>query len=510
MQVTETSNEGLKRELKVTIPQGELTQRFTTRLDEVKETVQLKGFRKGKVPLAHLKKVYGRSLMAEILQQLIEETSRDAIKERSERAAHQPNVKFSEDKDEIERVLTGQSDLAYTLSYEALPEFAVTDLTRLKLERETADVTDAAVDKGLANLRERGLRYEAEADRAAEDGDQVTFAYLGRIGGQEFEGNKGEDAQLVIGQGGVIPGFAEGLKGTKAGEEKSLDAKFPDPYPAPDLAGKDAVFEVKVKEVAKPIRPDLDDAFAKTLGAESLAKLRELVAARIAAEYAEIARMKLKQQVLDALDQAHDFALPETLVGNEFEGIWKQVTQSLERAQKTFADEGRTEEGARAEYRKIAERRVRLGLVIGEIGEIGEKGKFEVSEEETRRALIEEANRYPGRQRQVYEFYQKNPGALVGLRAPIFEDKVIEHIVAQAKPTEKKVSAEELLKAVEGGDEDAHLDHEHGHDHAHHQHEHDHDLDHDHGHEHDHGHDHGHDHEHGHEHDEHGPDEAKK
>jgi len=446
--------------------------------------------------------------MAEILQQLIEETSRNAIKERSERAAHQPNIKFSEDKDEIERVLTGQSDLAYTLSYEALPEFAVTDLTQLKLEREVADVTDEAIDKGLANLRERGLHYEAEADRAAEDDDQVTFSYLGRIDGAEFEGNKGEDAQLVIGQGGFIPGFAEGLKGTKAGEEKSLNAKFPDPYPAPDLAGKDATFEVKVKEVAKPIRPDLDDEFAKTLGADSLAKLRELVAARISAEYAEIGRMKLKQQVLDALDKAHAFALPETLVGNEFEGIWQQVTQSLERAKKTFADEGKNEEDVKAEYRKIAERRVRLGLVIGEIGE---KGKFEVSEEETRRALIEEANRYPGRQRQVYEFYQKNPGALVGLRAPIFEDKVIEHIVAQAKPSEKKVTAEELLKAVEGGDEDEHLGHEHGHDHAHHHHEHDHD--HDHGHDHDHhGHDHGHGPEHGHEHGhhEHGLDEAKK
>jgi trigger factor len=270
------------------------------------------------------------------------------------------------------------------------------------------------------------------------------------------------------------------------------------------------VFEVKVREVAKAILPELDDDFAKTLGAESLAKLRELVAARIRAEYAEIGRMKLKQQVLDALDKAHDFVLPETLVGNEFDAIWQQVTQSLERAGKSFPQEGKSEEETKAEYRKIAERRVRLGLVIGEIGD---KTKVEISEEEMRRALIEEANRYPGRQRQVYEFYQKNPGALVNLRAPIFEDKVVEHIVTQAKPAEKKVTAEELLKPVEGGDELAHAGHEHGHDHAHdhhdHDHGHDHGHDHAHGHhDHDHGHEHGHDH--GHDHPEHGPAPEKK
>jgi trigger factor len=504
MQVEQTSSEGLKRELKVTIPQGELSQRFVTRLDEVKDTVQLKGFRKGKVPVGHLKKLYGRSLMAEVLQQLVEETSRDAIKGRSERAAHQPNIKLTEDKDEIERVLSGQSDLAYTLSNEALPEIKVTDLAALKLERETADVTEEAIDKGLANLIERGVRYEPEADRAAGDGDKVTFDYVGRIDGVEFEGGKGEGVEHVLGQGGFIPGFAEGLEGAKAGEERAVNAKFPDAYPQAALAGKDATFEVKIRDVAKAIRPELNDDFAKTLGVESLAKLRELVAARIRAEYAEIGRMKLKQQVLDALDKAHDFTLPETLVTNEFEAIWKQVTQSLEQAGRTFPQEGKSEEEARADYRRIAERRVRLGLVIAEIGD---KAKVEISEEEMRRALIEEANRYPGRQRQVYEFYQKNPGALVNLRAPIFEDKVVEHIVAQAKPVEKKVTAEELMKPVEGGDDYVHAGHEHGHEHAHHHHDHDHDHGHvhahDHGHDHgdhrhDHGHDHGHDHEHGH------------
>ena len=512
MQVTETSSDGLKRELKVTIPQGELTQRFTTRLDEVKDTIQLKGFRKGKVPVAHLKRLYGRSLMAEVLQQAVEETSSQAIKERNERAAHQPNINLSEDKDEIERVLTGQGDLAFTISYETLPEIAVTDLAALKLEREVAEVTPEAVDKAIADLVERSITYEAEAERAAGEGDRVTLDFVGRIDGNEFEGNKGEDAQLVIGQAHFIPGFAEGIVGAKAGEERAVNAKFPDPYPAADLAGKDAVFTVKIKEVAKPVRPAIDDEFAKSLGADSVAKLKELVAARIGSEYATVARMKLKQQILDGLDEAHAFALPESLVGNELDGIWRQLTQSMERAQKTFADEGKSEDEVKAEYRKIAERRVRLGLLIGEIGR---KAKVEVGEDELRRALIEEARRYPGEPRHVYEFYQKNPGALAGLRAPIFEDKVIDHILEQAKPSDKKVTAEELLKSVEGADGHDHAGHDHvHHDHHHDHHGHDHGAhdhahhDHDHAHGHDHGHDHGHahGHAHGHDHDHHGDD----
>jgi trigger factor len=503
MQVTETSSSGLKRELKITIPQGELSHRFSTRLDEIKDTVQLKGFRKGKVPVAHIKKLYGRSLMAEVLQQAVDETSRDAIKERNERAAHQPNINLTEDKDEIERVLSGQSDLAYTVSYEALPDIKIADLAALELEHQVAEVTAEAVDKAVGELLARSVRYEVEAERAAGDGDRVTIDYLGRIDATPFEGGKGEDVQLVIGQSNFIPGFVEGIEGAKAGEERSVNARFPDDYPQKDLAGKDAVFEVKVKEVAKPIRPEANDDFAKTLGAESLDKLKELVRAKIAGEYAAIGRMKLKQQILDALDKGHDFPLPETLVTNEFDNIWRQLTRSLEQAGRTLADEGKSEDELKAEYRKIAERRVRLGLVIGEIGE---KSGLQVSQEELRRALIEQARRYPGQEKFVYEFYEKNPAALVELRAPIYEDKVIDHILGQAKPTEKKVTAEELIKSAEGLEED---DHEHGHDHAHgHDHgHHDHDHGHDHGHHH---HDHGHDHHHGHDHSHHDHGAEKK
>jgi trigger factor len=496
MQVTETLADGLKRELKVVIGQGELGERFAARLGEVKDTVQLKGFRKGKVPTAHLKKLYGRSVMAEVLQTMIDETSRKAISERNERPAQQPAINLSEDKEEIERVLTGQSDLAFTMSYETLPKIAITDLTALKLEREVADVADEAVNKALDELIERAVRYEVETERSAGEGDRVSIDFVGSIDGQEFEGGKGEGVELVIGQSNFIPGFVEGIAGAKAGEERAVNAKFPEQYPEASLAGKDAVFAVTVKEVAKPIKPALDDDFAKTLGATDLANLRELVSARIAAEYAAHSRARLKRQLLDQLEMAHDFVLPESLVNGEFDIIWRQLTRNLEAAKRSFADEGSSEEEMRAQYRKIAERRVRLGLVIGEIGETN---KLHVTQDEMRAALMEQARRYPGQERHVYDYYQKNPNALVELRAPIFEDKVVDLIVTQAKPAEKKVTAADLLKPEEPDGLLAHVpDHDHAHDHEHGEHHHDHDHDHDHDHSHGHGHHHhDHDHDHG-------------
>jgi len=497
MQVTETLADGLKRELKVVIGQGELGERFTARLGEVKDTVQLKGFRKGKVPTAHLKKLYGRSVMAEVLQTMIDETSRKAISERNERPAIQPSINLTEDKEEIERVLTGQSDLAFTMSYETLPQFSITDLTALKLERQVADVADEAVDRAINELVERAIRYEAEPDRSAGEGDRVTIDFVGSVDGQEFEGGKGEGVELVIGQSNFIPGFVEGIAGAKAGEERSVNAKFPDPYPEASLAGKDAVFAVKVKEVAKPIRPALDDEFAKTLGASDLANLRGMVSARIAAEYASMSRARLKRQVLDELEKAHDFVLPESLVKGEFDIIWRQLTRNLETSKRTFTDEGSSEEEMRAQYRKIAERRVRLGLVIGEIGETN---KLHVTQDEMRAALMEQARRYPGQERHVYDYYQKNPNALVELRAPIFEEKVVDLIVSQAKPAEKKVTVAELLQPEEPDGLMPHLLHDHAHEHGEHDHDHDHGHSHDHDHGHSHGHEHSHDHEHPHEH----------
>jgi trigger factor len=443
MQVTETVSDGLKRQLRVTVGAGELSERFQARLDELKDQVQLKGFRRGKVPVAHLKKVFGRSVMAEIVQQTVDETSRQALTDRKERPAVQPKIDLPGDGADIERVIAGQTDLAFDMSFEVLPEVAVTDLAAIKLEKLVADVEDAAVDKAVADLAERNLSYAAEEGRAASDGDRVTMDFVGSIEGQEFEGGKGEDVALVVGKSQFIPGFEDGLKGAKAGEERTVEATFPAEYPVPDLAGKTASFAVKVKEVGKPVVPEVNDEFAKGLGAESLAKLRDMVRAQIKREYESASRAKLKRALLDELDKRHDFALPPALVEGEFEAIWNQVTADLKQREKSFEDEGKTEEAARAEYRKIAERRVRLGLVIGEIGD---KNKIQVTQEELRRALVEQARRFPGREKMVYEYYEKNPAALTELRAPVFEEKVVDYIIELAKPSERKVSVEELLK----------------------------------------------------------------
>jgi trigger factor len=446
MQVTETSSEGLKRKLKVVVGADELVERFSTHLGKIKDQVQLKGFRKGKVPVAHIKKVYGRSLMNDVLQEAIRETSSKAIADRKERPAMTPAIALAEDQAEIERVFDGQADLAFEMSFEVLPEVKLADFKALKLERLVAEVDAEAMDKALSDLALRNQVFAAEDGRKAGEGDRVTIDFSGSIEGQPFEGGKGENLSLVIGNANFIPGFEDGLKGAEKGDRRAVKGTFPPDYPAEALAGKEALFDVTVKEVEKPVTPEIDDEFAKTMGAESLEKLKGLVSAGLKQEYDAAARMKMKRELLDALEKAHDFELPPSLVDREFEAIWKQLNESLKARGKTFADEGKTEEEARAEYMRFAVRRVRLGLVVGEIGD---KNRIEVTQDELRRALIEQARRLPGREKLVYEYFQKTPGALQELRAPIFEDKVIDFIIEAAKPTERKVTREELMKRVD-------------------------------------------------------------
>ncbi|MFA5956232.1 trigger factor [Hyphomicrobium sp.] len=447
MQVTETAREGLKRTLQVVVGQAELSERFASRLDELKDRVQIKGFRRGKVPVAHLKKLYGKSLMQEVMEQTLNDTSAQAIKDRNERPAQQPKVELVDFNEELfDKIASGESDLAYNMSFEVLPPIPLADLKSLKLEKLVADVDDAALDKALANLAERNTAYDIEEGRAASEGDLVTLDFLGKIDGEAFEGGAAEGQSLTIGKKQFIPGFEEGVTGMKAGDEKVVSATFPAEYPVAALAGKTADFDVKVKGVSKPRTPAVDEDFAKGVGAESLEQLRGFISEQIKREYDQASRQKLKRELLDAIDAAHTFELPASLVDFEFNNIWTQLENNLKATNKTFADEGKTEDEARAEYRKIAERRVRLGLVIGEIGE---KNNLQVSQEELRRALVEQARRYPGQEKQVYEYYEKTPGAIAELRAPIFEDKVIDYVIDEAKPTEKKVTRDELLKAVE-------------------------------------------------------------
>ncbi len=445
MQVTETSSEGLKRQLKVVVDAAELGRRLSARLGQVKDNVQVKGFRKGKVPVEHIKKMFGRSLMTEVVQETIRDTSAEAISDRKERAAAVPDIELAE-QNRFEDIINGKADLAYVMSFEVLPNIAIGDLSGIKVEKLVTEVDEESLGKALADLARSNTTFLPEEGRKAETGDRVTIDYVGSIDGKEFEGGKGENLSLVLGNANFIPGFEDGLLGVVEGERRDVRGTFPDAYPVKELAGKEAVFGILVKRVEKPVTPEIDEDFAKGLGAESLDRLKDMVKAQIAGEYEGVARAKLKRELLDELEKLHDFELPPTLVEREFEGIWNQLTKALERQGKTLADEEKPEDELRADYRRIAARRVRLGLVIGEIGS---KNKIEVSQDEMRRALYEQARRYPGREKAVYEFYEKTPGAIADLRAPIFEDKVIDFILAACKPAERTVSREELMKAAE-------------------------------------------------------------
>ncbi|MDQ4061421.1 MAG: trigger factor, partial [Pseudomonadota bacterium] len=339
MQVTETLSEGLKRELKVVVPAAELESRLGTRLDELKTRVRINGFRPGKVPVSHLRRLYGRSVMAEIVQDVVNETTQQAVS--NAKPAFQPNIALPEDKAEIEAVMDGKADLAYTLSFEVLPEIELPDFSKVSVEKQVAEVTDAEVDEALGRIARANRSFTPRGeDEAAENGDRLTIDYVGRIDGEPFEGGSAEGAFLELGSGQFIPGFEEQLLGAKAGEQRTVTVRFPEDYGAKHLAGKEAAFDVTVREVARPGETALDDEFAKSLGMESLDKLREAIRGRIGEDYAAASRRKLKRRLLDALDETVKFDLPPTLVEQEFEAIWRQVTADLERSGRSFADEG--------------------------------------------------------------------------------------------------------------------------------------------------------------------------
>jgi trigger factor len=460
MQVSETHSEGLKRALTVTIPASELDSRLTDRLTELKARVRIKGFRPGKVPVNHLRRVYGKAAMAEIVENMVGETTRQALSERGERAAMQPKVAMTEDESEAMEVLEGRADLTFTLEYEVLPDYELGDFKGLKIDRPIVEVSDEEVEERLNRLAENARSYEP-VERAAADDDRITLSHVGKIDGEAFEGGTSEETQIVLGSGQFIPGFEEQLVGAKAGDEKTIEVTFPEDYPAEQLAGKAATFDVAIAEVAQPAELVLDDELAKRFGLESMDKLREAIRQQTESEFGQATRQHVKRQILDQLDAMHTFPLPDNLLEQEFENIWKQVMHDVEHHGKSFESEGTTEEEARQEYRKIAERRVRLGLVLAKIGETAE---VNVTDEELQSALYDQARRYPGQERQVFEYYKSNPDALQSLRAPIFEEKVVDYLLEFAEVSDKTVTKEELAALVEEEDE-AEPGHHHDHDH---------------------------------------------
>jgi trigger factor len=447
MQVTETTTEGLKREFRVVVAASDLSTRVNDRLTQMKDQVRINGFRPGKVPVAHLKKVYGRAVTAETIEQMMRETNAKIVTDHGLKLATDPKITMTEDKAEIESVIEGKTDLAYTVALEVVPKITLADFKSLKLEKLTTTVSDEDINDALQKIADQNRPYAANAEGGmAASGDRVTISFTGSIDGVPFEGGTGEDVPVTIGSNTFLPGFEDQLIGIAPGESRTVNVTFPANYASEQLAGKAAVFAVTAKSVESPGTVTIDDAFATSLGLESLEKLREAVKARIAQEYAGASRQKLKRALLDQLDALHKFEAPPTLVEEEFKNVWNTVVSDLKSQNRTFEDEGTTEEKASAEYRGIADRRVRLGLVLAEIGE---KNNIKVADEEMARGLAERARQFPGQEKEVWDFYTKNPNALATVRAPIFEEKVVDFLVELAEVTEKPVTKEELYKEDE-------------------------------------------------------------
>jgi trigger factor len=449
MQVTETLNSGLKREITVKVPAGDMEAKLAARLEDARGKVRINGFRPGKVPMQHLRKMYGKSFMAEVVNEILSDSTRKIIAERGEKAAMQPDVTMTEDEKEAEKILAGGSDFEFKLAYEVIPAIELQDFSKIAITRPVFTVPEDEIEEQVKRVAESSRSYEPKTGKAAE-GDRVTIDYVGKIDGEAFAGGAGTDQPLVLGSKEFIPGFEEQLVGTKAGDEKQVSVTFPENYNAANLAGKPAVFDVTVKEVAKPGKLEINDETAKALGLESLERLREIVKGQIENQFGSMTRQKVKRQLLDQLDAAYVFEAPSKLVEAEFTNIWNQVKRDLDAAGRSFADEETTEEEATAEYRRLAERRVRLGLVLAEIGE---KAGVQVADEELQRALFDLVRRYPGAQQQeVFDFYRNNPDALTSLRAPIFEEKVVDHLLTQVAVTDKAVTKDELMAEDDDGE----------------------------------------------------------
>ncbi|MFZ5693291.1 MAG: trigger factor [Pseudomonadota bacterium] len=447
MQVTETLTDGLRREFRVVISASELDSKVSERLEELKGRVRVNGFRPGKVPAAHLRKMYGRSAMAEAIETAMRDVNAKIVADNNFRLAMQPKVTLPEDEKAVEAVIEGKSDLNYTVAMEILAPIDVVDFKTVELTRLTTEATDQEVEEGLKRIADQNRPFAAKAEGAkAEKDDRVTISFVGTIDGVPFEGGSADDVAVLIGSGTFIPGFEDQLIGIGAGEKRTINVTFPENYPAPQLAGKAAAFDVTAKSIEAPGEVKIDDEFAKSLGMESLDKLKDAVRDRIQREHDSVSKQRLKRALFDALDERHKFPLPPALVEQEYENLWNTVTSEMRDSGRTFEDENTTEEKEREEYRKIADRRVRLGLLLDEIAR---KNEITVTEDEVRRAIMEHVRQYPGREKELIEMFRTNPEAIASIRAPLIENKVTDFILALAKVTDKKVAREELYKADE-------------------------------------------------------------
>lgn len=447
MQITETGTEGLTRKLNIVVGAADIDRRIITRLGEIAKTVKLPGFRPGKVPVSLVRQRYGQSILGEVLEETVKESSGDVIAEQKLRPALQPKIQISSFGE-------GQ-DLVYEMEVEVLPEVTPPDLKALQLDRLSWEASDEELDESLKSLSERYRKSEPKAeDAAAEEGDVVFIDYVGRIDGTEFAGGTGKDQSLELGGGQFIPGFETQLIGAKPGEERIVRVTFPADYGASDLAGKDAEFTTTVLRVESKLPAVLDDAFAETLGLENLESLRAAVRDQMGQRYEQLGRQRAKRDLLDKLAAAYSFDVPQGMVDIEFQSIWREFEAERERAKKDGTLDSEAEEPdekLKEEYRSIAERRVRLGLLLAEIGK---NANIDVSQDELNRAVAAEARRYPGQEKQVFEYFRSHPEAAQSLRAPIYEEKVVDYIFAEADVTLKPLPTKEFLAAAQMDDDE--------------------------------------------------------
>jgi trigger factor len=443
MQVTETLNEGLKRGYAITVTASELEDAVNKKLAEAQPEVEMKGFRKGKVPMALLKKQFGQRLMGEAMQETIDGAMSKHFEDSGDKPAMQPEVKMTnEDWKEGD-------DVQVDMSYEALPEIPEVDLKSITLEKLVVKADDAAIDEALGNLAETAQDFESrKAGTKAKDGDQITFDFLGKVDGEAFDGGAAEDYPLVLGSNSFIPGFEEQLVGAKTGEEKDVSVTFPDDYQAEHLAGKEAVFSCTIKDVKKPVAAKIDDDLAKKFGAEDLAALKSQIGERLEAEYSGAARSVMKRALLDKLDTLVSFDLPPALVSAEAgqiaHSLWHEENPDVE-------GHDHPEIETTDEHNRLAERRVRLGLLLAELGS---KAEVEITDAEMSQAIMTQARQYPGQERQFFEFVQNNPQMQQQMRAPLFEDKVVDYVFELADTSDKEVGKDDLQKAVEALEEE--------------------------------------------------------
>mgnify|MGYP003636222133 CR=1 FL=1 len=438
MQVTETLNEGLKRGYKMILSAKDLDEKVNAKLKEAQPDIEIKGFRKGKVPLPLLKKQFGQRVLGEAMQESVDDAMKAHFEAKGERPAFEPDVKMANQE------WKEGDDVEIVLSYEALPAIPEVDLKSIKLERLVAKADDAAVDEALKNLAENAQDFkDRKKGSKSKDGDQIVIDFVGKVDGEAFDGGSAEDYPLVLGSGSFIPGFEEQLVGVKVEEVKAVTVTFPEQYQAAHLAGKEAVFDCTVKAVKEPVAAEVNDELAQKYGAEDLAALKTQIAERLEMEYAGAARAILKRHVLDQLDEKVSFDLPPTMVETEA----KQIAHQLWHEENPDVQgHDHPEIDVTEEHTKLAERRVRLGLLLAELGQ---KADVEVTDAEMTQAVMNQARQYPGHEREFFEFVQKNPQMRQQLRAPIFEDKVIDYVVELADVTEKELSKEELEKAIE-------------------------------------------------------------